>query len=175
MNMRIPAFALAMALALPAQAAEIVALGASNTEGRGRGAHADGVPRGQAFPAQLEGMLRAEGCNVRVKNAGKAGDTTGGMLARLNGALDANTRVLILQPGGNDARQGEGGDRSANIAAIRQKAAARNVTVIMMENSDLGRARAYRASDGQHFTAPGHTIFAQNLLPEVKATGVCRK
>jgi acyl-CoA thioesterase-1 len=63
-----------------AQAATVVALGASNTYGKG-------VSRGQAYPAQLEALLRARGLNARVINAGINGDTTGGMLARLNSAV----------------------------------------------------------------------------------------
>ena len=58
-----------------AEAATIVALGASNTYGKG-------VARNQAYPAQLEAILRAKGSNVRVVNAGINGDTTEGMLGR---------------------------------------------------------------------------------------------
>ena len=43
----------------PAAAATIVALGASNTFGKG-------VARNQAYPAQLEAILRAKGANIRV-------------------------------------------------------------------------------------------------------------
>ena len=46
-----------------ADAATIVALGASNTYGKG-------VARNQAYPAQLEAILRAKGSDVRVVNAG---------------------------------------------------------------------------------------------------------
>jgi hypothetical protein len=60
-----------------ADAATIVALGASNTFGKG-------VARNQAYPAQLEAILRAKGANVRVVNAGINGDTTEGMLQRLD-------------------------------------------------------------------------------------------
>ena len=56
-----------------ADAATIVALGASNTYGKG-------VARNQAYPAQLEAILRAKGTNVRIVNAGINGDTTEGML-----------------------------------------------------------------------------------------------
>ena len=45
--------------ATSAHAATVVALGASNTYGKG-------VARNQAFPAQLEAILRAKGLNVRV-------------------------------------------------------------------------------------------------------------
>jgi acyl-CoA thioesterase-1 len=164
-------FCLAMGSA--AQAAEIVALGASNTYGRGRGNTADGVSTGQAFPAQLERLLRSQGCRVRVRNAGIAGDTTGGMLARLSGVLSKDTRVLLLQPGGNDKRRGSGGSRSGNIAAIRRRAAARGIKVVMLDS--LGPiANAHRLPDGQHYSAAGHARFAAHLAPQVKAAGACR-
>jgi acyl-CoA thioesterase-1 len=160
------------AAASAAGAAEIVALGASNTEGRGRGRTPDGVPRAQAYPALLERLLRAQGCNVRVANAGRAGDTTAGMLARLPRAMARDTRVVILQPGGNDARQGEGADTAANVEAIRRQVAARGAAVVMLEN--LGRlAGAHRLADGQHFSAAGHAAFAAHLVPLVRAAGAC--
>jgi acyl-CoA thioesterase-1 len=81
-----------------ADAATGVALGASNTFGKG-------VSRGQAYPAQLEVLLRARGISVHVVNAGINGNTTGEMLARLDSAVPKGTRVVILQPGGNDRRK----------------------------------------------------------------------
>ena len=69
-----------------AQAATVVALGASNTFGKG-------VSPSQAYPAQLEVLLRAKGLNVNVINAGINGDTTGGMLARLENVVPKE-RVL---------------------------------------------------------------------------------
>ncbi|ODT29939.1 MAG: esterase [Hyphomicrobium sp. SCN 65-11] len=156
-----------------AQAAEVVALGASNTIGRGRGSTPDGVNPGQAFPAQLERLLQSQGCRVRVLNAGVAGNTTGQMLARMNGALGKDTRVLILQPGGNDQRSGRGNERAANIAEIRRRASARGIKVVMLDN--LGRiAGGHRLPDGQHFGAGGHALFAAHLAPQVKAAGACR-
>ena len=152
--------------------AQVVALGASNTEGKGRGKFPDGVPRAQAYPAQLERMLRAQGCPVRVRNAGIAGDTTQGMLRRLPSVLGKDTRVLILQPGGNDARRGMSG-RGANISAIQAQAQARGIRVVMLES--LGRiAGAHRLPDGQHFSAQGHAQFAAYLAPQVRAAGACR-
>jgi acyl-CoA thioesterase-1 len=46
----------------------VVALGASAIHGKG-------VLLGEAFPAQLEDMLRANGFDVQVINAGVDGDT----------------------------------------------------------------------------------------------------
>lgn len=155
-----------------AEAAEVVALGASNTFGRGRGSTPDGVNPGQAYPAQLERMLNAQGCRVRVLNAGVAGNTTAQMLARMNGVLGKDTRVLILQPGGNDQRRGGGGDRSANIAEMRRRATARGIKVVMLDS--LGQiAGAYRLADKQHFSAQGHAAFAAYLAPQVRAAGAC--
>jgi acyl-CoA thioesterase-1 len=110
---------------------------------------------------------------VRVLNAGIAGNTTGQMLARLGGVLAKDTRVLILQPGGNDRRSGRGGDRAGNIAEIRRRAAARGVNVVMLDS--LGTiAGAHRLADGQHFSAKGHVLFAAHLAPRVKSAGACR-
>lgn len=166
------AFLACLALAHSASAAPVVALGASNTEGKGRGRTPDGVPRSQAYPAQLERMLNAGGCRVRVQNAGIAGDTTSGMLRRAPGVIARDTKVLILQPGGNDERRGEGGNVAGNVAAIEALAASRGVRVIMLES--LGRiAGAHRLPDGQHFSAQGHAAFAAYLAPQVRAAGAC--
>jgi len=81
-----------------AHGATVVALGASNTYGKG-------VSPGQAYPAQLQALLRARGLNVQVINAGINGDTTAGMLARLDQAVPRGTSVVVFQPGGNDLRQ----------------------------------------------------------------------
>src|SRR5271156_3644349 len=81
-----------------ADAATVVALGASNTFGKG-------VSRSQAYPAQLEALLRARGISVHVINAGINGNTTGGMLARLDRGGPKGTNVGGLQPGGNDRRK----------------------------------------------------------------------
>ena len=68
--------ALALALLATPAHAQVVALGASNTDGWG-------VGRAAAFPAQLERRLHDDGYNVTVTNAGVSGDGTGQMLARL--------------------------------------------------------------------------------------------
>jgi acyl-CoA thioesterase-1 len=86
------AFGLAAAGAEPTY---IVALGAS-------GIHGKGVLLSEAFPAQLENMLRADGFNVQVINAGVDGDTTTGMLFRMDSVIPPGTKITIVQPGGND-------------------------------------------------------------------------
>jgi acyl-CoA thioesterase I len=81
-------FGAILLLGTPAEAATVVALGASNTYGKG-------VARNQAYPAQLEAILRARGSGVHVVNAGINGDTTEGMLRRLDQAVPKGTSAVI--------------------------------------------------------------------------------
>jgi acyl-CoA thioesterase-1 len=141
-----------------AAAAEVVALGASNTYGKG-------VNRGEDFPSQLEAMLHAKGLRVHVANAGVNGDTTAGMLSRLDGAVDGATRVLLLQPGGNDFRKGVGDQRAGNVGAITARASQRHIKVVMVENG-MFRGLPHQV-DGQHLTREGYRMLAAALLPRV--------
>ena len=143
-----------------ASAAMIVALGASNTFGKG-------VERNQAYPSQLEAILRAKGYQVRVINAGVSGETTGQMLSRLNSAVPNGTSVVILQPGGNDARKGVGADRAASIAAIQSRLNARGIKTIMLENGIL-HGLPHQA-DGQHLTPEGYRMLAESLAAQVES------
>jgi len=149
--------ATSIAIVGPAHA-QVVALGASQTAGKG-------VSSEQAYPAQLESMLRARGNNVHVSNAGVSGDTTSGMLSRLDSAVPEGTRVVILQPGGNDARKGRAGDRAGNIAAIESRLRARRIRTIIVENAWFRGLP--RQPDGQHLTPDGYRAIAARLLPQV--------
>src|SRR5215203_7251981 len=81
------------------QSSRIVALGDSNTAGFGVGPQ-------QAFPAHLEALLRATGHDTQVVNAGVSGDTTYGMLSRLDAAAAPGTQIAIIQGGYNDRLRG---------------------------------------------------------------------
>ncbi len=109
--------------------------------------------------------MRAKGHTVRVINAGINGNTTGQMLARLNGAVPAGTRAVILQPGGNDRRKGQD-DTAQNLVEIRNRLAARGVRVVMMEN---GMFRGLpRQADGQHMTPEGYRMLAEAIAAQVE-------
>jgi acyl-CoA thioesterase-1 len=138
----------------PADAATIVALGASNTYGKG-------VARNQAYPAQLEAILRAKGANVRVVNAGINGDTTEGMLQRLDRTVPNGTSAVILQPGGNDRRKGSP-DRTSEI---QSRLKARGIPVIMIPNGTFGGLP--RQPDGQHLTPEGYHMLAEQVASQV--------
>jgi acyl-CoA thioesterase-1 len=137
-----------------AHAATVVALGASNTYGKG-------VERDQAFPAQLEAILRAKGLNVHVVNAGINGDTTEGMLQRMDGVVSKDVSAVILQPGGNDRRKGSP-DRTAEI---RSRLSARGIRVIMVPNN-MFRGLPHQP-DGQHLTPEGYRMLAASLASQV--------
>jgi acyl-CoA thioesterase-1 len=145
----IPSFA-----AASADAATTVALGASNTYGKG-------VARNQAFPAPLEAILRAKGSSVHVVNAGINGDTTESMLRRLDRAVPNGTSVVILQPGGNDGRKGSQ-DRTGEI---QSRLSARGVPVIMLPNN-VFKGLPHQP-DGQHLTPEGYHMVAEQLASQV--------
>jgi acyl-CoA thioesterase-1 len=152
------------AIAAPAQpqaSVTIVALGASNTEGWG-------VSTSEAYPARLEALLNARGIDAAVINAGIAGDTTGGMLARLERAVPAGTHLVILQPGTNDERMGLGAQRAENIEKMRNWLSARKIRLIIIENAMLDALpRDQLREDGLHFTPAGYATLAERILPKV--------
>ena len=141
----------------------IVALGASNTQGWG-------VSTSEAYPMRLEALLNARGIDARVINAGIAGDTTGGMLARLEREVPANTHLVILQPGTNDERMGLGAERAGNIEKIRSWLSTRSAKLIVIDNTMLDALpRGEMREDGLHFTPAGYAILAERILPQVLA------
>lgn len=139
-----------------AHAATVVALGASNTFGKG-------VSRSQSYPAQLETLLRAKGLNVRVINASVNGDTTGSMLARLDRVVPKGTSVVILQPGGNDRRE----LAADNTPAIQSRLSALGIKVVMLPNGMLHGLP--HQPDGQHLTPEGYHMLAEELVGQVAA------
>jgi acyl-CoA thioesterase-1 len=152
--------ALVACVAVEAAPLNIVAIGASNTWGWGVGPQA-------AYPEVLQAMLRANGYDARVKNAGVNFDTTGGMLARIDATVPDGTKLVILQPGGNDLRFfGTKERRAANIDAMAAKMAARNIKVIVF---DPVFPPQYYQWDGIHITMQGHVWIAERLLPMVMA------
>lgn len=103
---------------------QIVALGDSNIRGKG-------VAENDNYPAKLERALRAKGHSVVVTNAGMNGDTTTGMLNRLDTAVPPGTQIVILSAGANDALFGiEQASTAANINAILSRLRGRNIGVL---------------------------------------------
>jgi acyl-CoA thioesterase I len=128
----IPAFLAASLLLAPMHCAAaeprapvIVALGDSLTAGLG-------LPLDQAFPAQLEAALKANGIAASVVNGGVSGDTAAAALKRLDWALPDNASAVIIELGGNDALQGLPPDSTkAALAAIIEKIKARGLPILL--------------------------------------------
>ena len=139
--------------------AQVVALGASNTQGHG-------VSASESYPAQLQAMLQARGSGLRVTNAGVFGDTTDGMLARLSNAVPDGTKIVILQFGANDRGKLSLATRQANIASIQQQLRKRGIRIVQAD----GLVRSAWAAglvqpDHIHLTAEGYRRVAAQLLP----------
>lgn len=166
------------------QSALVVALGDSNTAGYG-------VGRENAFPARLQAMLRSNGYDVRVANAGISGDTLRNMLARLDSYVPQGAGLVIVQGGYNDVMIGSSSAAiAASIDGILSRLAARRINTVLCGFfhrgwDAAGRAMArkhgatfvdgsacydprYRGWDGLHMTAAGHQVVAARLLPRVE-------
>ena len=121
-----------LATALPAFASDtaerpvrIVVLGDSLSAGFG-------LQPGEAFPAQLDRLLKTKGHRVEILNAGVSGDTTAGGLARLDWAVPDGVDAVILELGANDALTGRPpATARANLDAIVTRLKARGIEVLI--------------------------------------------
>ncbi|OWJ77195.1 arylesterase [Haematobacter missouriensis] len=92
-----------------------------------------GLPARQSLPVQLEAWLRARGWDVRVENAGVAGDTTRGGRARLDRVLSPKPDAMIVSLGGNDAFRGVPFDTAAaNLTAIMGEIRVRAIPALLV-------------------------------------------
>ena len=105
---------------------KIVAFGDSLTAGFG-------LTEKESYPYLLQEMLRADGFDFEVVNAGVSGDTSLGGLERIDWVLDSpNIEVLILELGANDLLRGAPPEKmKANLESIIKKAKAKNVRVLL--------------------------------------------
>ena len=165
--------------AASAQERLIVALGDSDTQGVG-------VTPQQAFPARLESILRGSGYDVRVANAGVAGDTFARMFGRVNSSVPVGTALVIVQGGYNDLQSGLPPAQiivnlRVVLAAIRARGAKAVVCGFFKPEWDAMERRAaamyqavfipgqdcydprYLGPDQLHMSAGGHAIVAQRL------------
>jgi acyl-CoA thioesterase-1 len=153
----------AFCLFLAPASAQVVALGGSNTAGKGVGAS-------ESYPAQLQSMLQARGSNLRVINAGVSGDTTSRMLARLSSDVPEGTRIVILQFGGNDFKRKNSGElHEENTAEIRKILRGRGIRMIDAQPAIRSiRSAGFVQPDQTHLTAEGYRRVAAQLLPSLR-------
>jgi acyl-CoA thioesterase-1 len=65
-----------------------------------------GVDPSEAYPALLQQKLDSAGYHYRVVNAGNSGETSAGVVRRMEWLLRQPIAVLILETGGNDGLRG---------------------------------------------------------------------
>ena len=86
-----------------------------------------GVQETQAYPALIQGKIRASNLPFEVINAGLSGDTTAGGLSRLDWILQKPIDVLVLALGANDGLRGlPVEEMRANLQAIIDKVRTKN-------------------------------------------------
>ena len=164
--------------------AQVVALGASNVRGA--------VPAAEAWPTLLEGQLHAKGFSVSVSNQGIFGDTSDGMLARLDSAAPQGTRVVILACCGNDNRNAQKVvfNTDGNVTEMVKRLRARGISVVFLGPPTLGEVASRSGArycgrilagvsaehhvggsghGGFHADAEGNAIIAAHVLPCVIA------
>jgi hypothetical protein len=160
-------------LASAAQAQiRIVVIGDSNIAGKG-------VPSDQAYPARLEQALRAKGYDVVVQNAGVNGDTTTGVLARLDSAVPNGTQIAIVCVGVNDIVHGSSPAAvAANLSKIGGRLRARGIETLMIRSADFQgslidrpdlHVEPTRTPGRYHLNATGYDIVVARTLPQVVA------
>jgi acyl-CoA thioesterase-1 len=168
-----------LASAAQARTIHIVAFGDSATEGWL-------VPREQAYPAQLQALLRKKGYDVAVANEGISGDTTAGALKRFDAAIAPGTDIVLVEFGTNDLRQHVSPRRMrANMNAIVETLRRRKIDVLLIGLGSLDLAAVarangvpyaqwtlppgkYRARDNAHFNAEGYAILLARTLPQIE-------
>lgn len=109
-----------------AQATTILALGDSLTAGYGLGP-------GQSMPDKLQQALRSTGLNVTIINAGVSGDIAAQGAERLDWALSADVKAVIVELGANDALRGlDPAQAEIALREILQKLKAKNLPVLLL-------------------------------------------
>ncbi len=171
---------LATAGAAPARPIHIVAYGDSATAGWL-------VARNDAYPAQLQALLRKKGYDVTVTNAGINGGTLLDALLHFDQAIAPGTDIAIVEFGTNDLRQHTPMKTvRARLTEIVRALRARQIEVLMiglgsLKLDDVARAEGvgyaqwdlppgqYRARDNAHYNAQGYAIVVARMLPQVEA------
>jgi acyl-CoA thioesterase I len=94
-----------------------------------------GLKSGESMPAHVERLLRQQGINAKVVNAGVSGDTSSAGRNRLGFTLDGLQRkpdLVLLGLGGNDVlRQIPVAETRANLTAMLDELKRRGVPVVL--------------------------------------------
>ncbi len=140
----------------------------------------------EAYPAQLQAMLRKKGYDVAVRDEGLSGDTIEGALRRFDRAIAPGTDIAIVEFGTNDLRRGASMQTvRSRLTGLIRALRGRRIDVLVvglgsLDLADVARANGalyaqwklpagkYRARDGQHFDAAGYKIVVERMLPQIE-------
>lgn len=153
----VAALAAGPALAAP-RPAIITLLGDSVTAGFG-------LPAAQALPAQLQAALDRMHVPTQVRGAGVSGDTVADGLARVDFSVQADTRLCIVELGGNDLLQGvDPGSIRGDLSELLSRLHARRIAAIVtgvQAPPQIGAdyARAFDAAFAAAARAEGATFY----------------
>ena len=66
-----------------------------------------GLEPDSAFPQQIQRKIEASGLSYRTVNAGVSGETSAGLLRRLDWVLQSPAAVILVETGANDVLRGQ--------------------------------------------------------------------
>jgi len=90
-------------------------------------------PSPQGYPEQLQAALNSKGYDVTLFNAGIWGDTTDGILRRLDRAVSGGIDIVLLSIGANDIRKGASASAvTRDIETIVSRLRAKRVEIILV-------------------------------------------
>ncbi|SNB66211.1 acyl-CoA thioesterase-1 [Rhodoblastus acidophilus] len=159
---------IALAQPVMAKPTRIVALGDSLTAGYG-------LPADAAFPVVLQKALREKGMDVEIVNGGVSGDTSAGLLARLDWMLGDGADAAIVEIGANDMLRGfDPSDTRKNIDEILDHLRERKIPFLiagMRAAPNLGGAYAAQFEPiyptlARKYQAPLYPFFLDGVVGE---------
>ncbi len=171
------AFIAGSTLGAAAQPVTVVTFGDSGPAG-------SGVTTAEAYPAQLEAALRAQGIQATVVNISTAGNTTTDAVNKA-GQVPANAKLVIIEFGSNDLRANvDKAKMDANLETAVKRLRANGSQVILMGTRGLDYSavaaktgavaiqypptfRSYIQSSGRHLSPEGHRAAVALMMPTV--------
>jgi len=140
---------------------KIMFVGTSLTAGYGLG-------EDSAFSAMIQRKIDSAGLSFETVNAGVSGETTAGLLERLDWILKAKFDIIVIESGANDGRRGVDAKAiRANLAEVirRVKAARPDALVLLVQMEALPNyGRTYGTAFHDRYTAVAHDAHI-GLLP----------
>lgn len=119
-------FLLAIAISLQLQAATVLFLGDSLTEGYQ-------LDKEDSYPSIIEKSLKPKFPDLKVINGGVSGATTASGLKRLNWYVKAKPDIIVLALGSNDGLRGMNLKESEkNLSAVIEKAQSEKIKILLV-------------------------------------------